>query len=223
MRRFLLTLVMSIAPICATRADAPSPADAGVRVEKPAGDGVHFMQGSGVYLGHGLVLTARHVVSVDSSSATVTVVMDGWRLSGTDIFDGARANLDLALIRIPMSSLSIARRAQADVSVCRDNPEPSHPVLVAALGTLSIAATIPTPITSEGRTGSWTNILNKGYHRGNSGGGVFKPGERCLWGILETELSGPSLRTGAMLDLTAFVPASDISAFLESYRREGAP
>ena len=209
----LLLALLAAAPPAA--AD-PGPAETGVRVEKPAGDGVHFSQGSGVYLGAGLVLTAAHVVKVDPGSPRVTVLLDGRRLDATLVRDGQPDGVDLALLRLPAASLGSARQAQPAVTLCPDNPEPSRPVQVAALGTVRNAFTIPTPLDSEGPrdTGAWTNILATGFKPGSSGGGVFDPRRSCLWGILAVEMSGPSKTTGRQLDLTAFVPASRIEPFL---------
>jgi len=204
---------------------APSPAELGVQVEKPAGDGTHYSEGSGVFLGDGLVLTAAHVVKVDPGNRKVTVLLDGRRRDGTLVPDAQMEKADLALIKLPSEELGDKRRAQAPVAVCTGNPGPSQPVVVASMGTVSNAATISTPITSDLQTGSWTNLLSTGYHHGNSGGGVFDPRQGCLWGIINLELSGPSKTDGRFLDLTAFVPASKIAPFLDEYYRQaiGAP
>ena len=216
--RVLLAISLWLATSAPALAEpAPSPADVGVRLEKPVGDGQHFSQGSGILLGDGLVLTAAHVVAVNPASAKAVVVIDGWRVDGTVVKDGQRDNLDLALIRIDPSSVSARRRAQPLLPICVGNPGPNQPVVVAAMGTVTQAATIGTAITSDGQSGNWTNILSTGYHHGNSGGGVFSPGQGCLWGILNIEMSGPI--NGRMVDLTAFVPASKIAPFVESYRR----
>lgn len=197
-----------------------SPAELGVRVEKPAGDGTHFSQGSGIYLGDGLVITAAHVVRLDPANRKVTVLIDGRRRDGSLVSVGQSDSVDLALIKIPAEELGEKRRKQAPVAVCTGNPGPSQPVVVASLGTVSNALTIATPITSDLQTGSWTNLLSTGYHQGNSGGGVFDPQLGCLWGILNMELSGPSKTDGRFLDLTAFVPASKITPFLDDYDRQ---
>ena len=217
MRRLLLLFVLWALPSAA--ADIPSPAQVGVRLEKPAGDGTHFSQGSGVYLGNGLVLTAAHVVTVDPENPKVTVVVDGWRRDAVVIKNGHKDNLDLALIRVLPQGLSEQRKAQPQVAICDSNPTPSQPVIVAAMGNVSDAATISTPITSDGQAGTWTNLLSSGFHHGNSGGGVFNPKQGCLWGIINIELSGNV--GGRFLDLTAFVPATKIAPFLGEYYGEG--
>jgi len=209
---------------------SPEPAAVGVRVEKPAGDGVHFAQGSGVYLGDGLVITAAHVIEYDPGHAAVTVLLDGTRTPGAVVFDGerqAKPPVDLALIRVATEYLPPARIVQPEVRPCPANPATGQAVTVAALGTVSQSATLPTPLYREGATalttqGGWTNILVTGYHPGNSGGGVFDPRARCLWGILNLELSGTPAGGARPLDLTAFVPATEIAAFMGDYRRAQA-
>ncbi|SEH40964.1 S1 family peptidase [Magnetospirillum fulvum] len=191
-------------------------AERGVRVEQPTGDGVHFSQGSGTYLGDGLILTAAHVVTVNPASTAVTILLDGQRLDGEVIRDGREDGLDLALIRLAPDSLPPHRRTQPQVRICNDNPAPRQPVQVAALGTVTPSATIASPITSDGQTGNWTDILATGFHAGASGGGVFDPSRACLWGVLIQELSGRAKSSGRRLDLTVFVPASRIGAFLRT-------
>lgn len=229
MRLLLLALSTIVALPVAAYADGvaptlPSPAQVGVQIEKPAGDGVHYAQGSGIYLGDGLVLTAAHVVKLDPDHSKVTVLLDGVRTDGDLVFSGQQhGNVDLALVKIDASLLSPKRRDQTPVPVCLDNPGPSQPVVVASWGTVSSATTIPSPISSDAKeTGSWTNILSTGYHHGNSGGGVFHPREGCLWGIINLEMSGPLKGSSQVVDFTAFVPATKITPFIGDYFAEEA-
>lgn len=196
----------------------PAARDVGVRVEKPVGDGTHYSQGSGVFLGHGLVLTAAHVVAVDPGNPRVTVLLDGRRLDGQVVRTGQSEKLDLALIRLRDADLSPERREQAMVPVCPANPEPSQPVTVVAMGQAVTSFTIPKGLTSDGHEESWTNLLTTGFKQGNSGGGVFSIRQKCLWGIVNLELGGTSKTTGKPIDLTAFVPAARIAPFLAQDR-----
>lgn len=220
--RVFFFLALIAAPIAAY-ADGgspvlPAPGDVGVRVEKPAGDGVHFSQGSGVYLGDGLVLTAAHVIKFDPAHSAVTVLLDGVRTDGVVVFDGQMHDVDLALIKLAAGELSQRRRDQPPVPLCLDNPAPNQPVTVAALGTVSPATTIGSAITSDAKAvKGWTNILSTAFHQGNSGGGVFSPKQGCLWGIINLEMSGKLPDTGRFVDLTAFVPASKIAPFIGDY------
>jgi hypothetical protein len=218
-----------LAPATARAADAlapTAPAELGVRVEKPAGDGVHYSQGSGVYLGDGLVLTAEHVIKYDPTHPATTVLLDGVRTPGAVVFDGVKDDgVDLALVKIGAELLPVKRLEQEPVRVCADNPAPDKKVIVAALGMVSDTTTYSSPMMREGDKtvstadqGGWTNILATGYHQGNSGGGVFDPVHGCLWGILSFEMGG-EVAGGAVVDYTAFVPASRIAPFLADYVR----
>jgi hypothetical protein len=196
----------------------PAPAELGVLVQKAAGDGVHFMHGSGVYLGDGLVLTAGHAVHINPSDPTVVIRLDGRLFTGTVVRDGQAENVDLALVKIPAESLPAQRRTQPQVAVCKSNPPPKQPVTVVSQETVTAATTVPSAVTSDlQNTGTWTDLLSTGYHEGSSGGGVFDKDQGCLWGIIRIELSGRTKDTGRDLDLTAFVPATKIASFLAEY------
>ena len=219
---FLALLLLAALPARAEDA-APAPGDVGVRVEKPAGDGVHYSQGSGVYLGDGLVLTAAHVIEWDLAHPAVTILIDGVRTPGTLAFDGTRRGIDLALVKLGSEMLSVKRIEQAGVPVCARDAATSKPVTVAALGQVTESVTLASPIMREGNktvsTAGQTNILATGYHPGNSGGGVFDPVSHCLMGILSFELGGILPGSGKQVDYTAFVPASRIAPFLNAYQR----
>ena len=101
-----IAAIVALAPLLLgaeepSRRIPPLPAEVGVRVEKPAGDGVHYSQGSGVLLGDGLVLTAAHVVKYNPQDPKVTVVMAGWRVDGTLAAIGGPDSVDLALVKTP--------------------------------------------------------------------------------------------------------------------------
>jgi hypothetical protein len=221
LRIAILALGLALArPVWAAEPATPTPAEVGVRVEKPAGDGVHYQQGSGVYLGDGLVLTAAHVVKLDPTHNKVVVLIDGVRTDGEVVFNGDAHKIDLALIRLVANELTPKRRTQPQVHVCPANAAPNRSVMVASMGTVTAATTIPSAVSTIGAGGDWTNILSTGYHHGNSGGGVFDPGHDCLWGILVQELSG-RLDDGRNVDLTAFVPTRQIDAFLADFAKQG--
>jgi hypothetical protein len=193
---------------------APDPAELGARVEKSVGDGAHYSQGSGIFIGGGLFLTAAHVVKYNEQDRNVTVLAGGRPIAGVLARVSDNVDVDLALIAVDPAALPAAARNQAAVALCSENPGVSQPVAVVSLSQVTPAVTIATPINSKAQMGTWTNLLTTGYHHGDSGGGVFDPRRRCLWGIISLGLSGRPNTDTASLNLTAFVPASDISAFL---------
>jgi hypothetical protein len=143
--------------------------------------------------------------------------MDGQPIQGMVVQIEPPERLDLALIKVDMDKLAPKWSQQRDVAVCTYNPPTNQPVTVVGLVGVARATTISTAITSGGEeTGSWTNLLSTGFHQGNSGGGVFNPQLGCLWGILNLELTGTV--NGKSVDMTAFVPASKVMAFVNSYR-----
>lgn len=209
MRKAALLLLLAGAlalPAAAEPGDAPLAAALGVQIEKPAGDNVHFSQGSGVFLGGGLVLTAAHVVKVNPADQTATVVMDGWRTPARIV--AIAAGLDAALLRIDPSEVSAQRRILSPVQFCTAPTSANQPVIVAAQGAVTLSKTIATSIKSASFTGDWTDSLATGYSHGASGGGVFDASKGCLIGIVIIEATAPGV------ELTQFLPAARMAPFL---------
>ncbi len=211
MKRLALLLSLLALPAAAEPPDAALVGALGVQIEKPAGDGVHFSQGSGVYLGDGLVLTAAHVITVNPADTSATVVMDGWRNDAKLVATG-QPSLDLALLRVTPESISLQRRALKPVEACAAGTVPNQPVVVTSLGTVSLSKTVGTQIKSNSLNGDWSNILATGYGHGASGGGLFDAQKGCLAGIIIIEA------TGGAIELTQFVPAAQIGMFLALHR-----
>jgi hypothetical protein len=222
----LVATMAAIAPLLLGAAEQPSrklpplPSEAGVRVEKPTGDGVHYSQGSGVLLGDGLVLTAAHVVKYNPQDPKVTLIMAGWRVDGTLAAIGGPDSIDLALVKTSRAAIPVALRDLAPVTICSHNPGISTPVTVAALGEVSAAMTVATPAKPRGPDNAWANMLTTPYHQGASGGGVFDAREGCLAGVLIEEVSGYVKPDTPFVDMTVFIPALDIAAFVAKYRAE---
>ncbi|HMA49724.1 MAG TPA: serine protease [Magnetospirillaceae bacterium] len=209
-RVIALLIALATAPALAEPPEAALVGALGVQIEKPAGDHVHFSQGSGVYLGDGLVLTAAHVVAVDPANPVSSVILDGWKTDARLIATGANG-LDLALLKIEPADLSRQRRDMKRVDTCPANTAANQPVVVAALGTVTLSKTVGFPINAPALKGDWTNILATGYTHGASGGGLFDAGKGCLAGIVIIEATAPGV------ELTQFVPAPEITVFLSTY------
>ena len=211
MKRLALLLGLLALPAAAEPPDAALVGALGVELQKPAGDGVTFSHGSGVYLGDGLVLTAAHVVSINPSERKVSVSLDGW-LTDATIEAIGEPSLDLALLKIAPAELSHQRSALKPVDVCTVGTAPNQPVLVAATGKVTIANTIGTPIHSSTFNSDWSTLLSARFEQGNSGGGVFDAAKGCLAGIIIIGATDPGAK------VTEFVPAAKISMFLAVHR-----
>ena len=211
MKRIVALLAaLAVAPAVAEPPEAALVAALGVQIEKPAGDHVHFSQGSGVYLGDGLVLTAAHVIKVDPGNPVSSVILDGWKTDARLVATGNE--LDLALLKIDPAELSRQRREMSPVATCAANTAANQPVVVAALGTVTLSKTVGFPINAPALKGDWTNILATGYTHGASGGGLFDANKGCLAGIVVIEATAPGV------EFTQFVPAPQIAGFVAAYR-----
>lgn len=207
MKSLALLLALLVLPAAAEPGGAPLAGALGVQIEKPAGDGVYFQHGSGVFIGGGLILTAAHVVKLNPADQTATVIMDGWQ-TGAKISAIAADGLDLALLKMDPSEISRQRQGLAPVQLCTAPTVANQPVIVAAQGSVSLSKTVGAPIRSPALTGDWTDILATGYSHGASGGGVFDASSGCLIGIIIIEATAPGI------ELTEFVPAAKIAPFL---------
>lgn len=210
-RKLAFLAAFVAAPALAEPQDAALVGALGVQIEKPAGDHLHFSQGSGVYLGNGLVLTAAHVIKVDPANPSASVILDGWKTEAKLVAIGQGA-VDLALLKVDPAELSRQRRDMKPLDVCTLGTAPNQPVVVAALGSVSLSRTVGAPIRSPALSGDWSDILATGYGHGASGGGLFDAGKGCLAGIIIIEATAPGV------ELTQFVPAPEISVFLAGKR-----
>jgi hypothetical protein len=207
MKHLPLLLILIALPAGAEPSGAPMAAALGVELQKPAGDNVNFVHGSGVFLGGGLILTAAHVVKINAQDPEVSVIMDGWK-TAAKVAAIAPNGLDLALLKIDPAEISAQRKALGAVHLCAAPSAANQPVIVAAQGTVSLSRTVAAPIQSPALTGDWTDILATGYGHGASGGGVFDAGSGCLIGIIIIEATAPGIA------LTEFLPAAKIAPFL---------
>ena len=208
-------------PLFAGPCSFAQPLAVGVQLEKAAGDGKMFSHGSGVYMGHGVVLTAAHVVKLDPDHPQVTVVMDGVAMPGSVAFMDVQDGIDLAMVKIAPAALRLlpARQNQAGVGVCAYNPGKSQPAVVISDGQVTRTMTVPAYTKTPPDNNPWTDRLEAGLHPGNSGGGVFDPIQGCLWGIVVSAVSAhPDPSKSFSYDMSGFTGATEIWRFLSRYR-----
>lgn len=212
-------LLVAFSPLPADADAAPKPDMVGLQIEKPAGDGKLFSQGSGVLIGDGLVLTAAHVITVNPQDPRVTVYIDNQRVPGTVAFTGAAEHLDLALIAVSPDALPATRRGIEAVSACPRDPGPNQTFTIAWMGKTSEEKTLlRADPPKAGDPGPLSTMLAAGHPKGASGGGVFDPGDDCLAGIMVADGTFGVNIPGIPHEVTIFLPASKIEGFLEEYR-----
>jgi hypothetical protein len=217
-----IALVAALLLPIAASAQAPHPADIGLQVEKPAGDGKLFSHGSGVLLGDGMVLTAAHVIAVNPQDPKVTVFLDNRRVDGLVAFSGQSEHVDLALIKVDPANLPPSKHDLGTEPVCARNPGPAQPVVVAWMGKTTQETTLlrADPPKDASDPTPYSTMLAAGHPKGASGGGVFDPQRACLLGILVADGTFNIDIPGVPHEITIFLPASEISSFLKKYREQ---
>lgn len=216
-----IAAVLFLLPAAGTANANPKPVDVGLQVEKPAGDGKLFSQGSGVLIGDGLVLTAAHVIAVNPQDPKVTVFIDNQRVPGTVAFTGQNEHLDLALIKVDPSALPATRRGLEAVNVCSRNPGPAQSFTIAWMGKTSEEKTLlRADPPKEGDQGPVSTMLAAGHPKGASGGGIFDPQQGCLAGVMVADGTFGVNIPGVPHEVTVFLPASKVDGFLAEYRAQ---
>ena len=203
-----------------TSKDAPSPDDS-LRIYA-----VNFVKtryffrrwtGVGIYLGHGAVITAAHVVGRWPSLTNPRVLIAGQEIPVTVIRKGFVQRTDLALLSFDESRLPVSLRLRLN-PVCKEPPRVGAEVVVAAPeGTVRSRIISPRLIVPEYRTRYATIIRN--VPQASSGSGVFRASTRCLLGIISRKIQIQGRRSQNQhitRDEFAkyFVPAATIAKFL---------
>jgi Trypsin-like peptidase domain len=140
--------------------------------------------GYGIYLGHGAIITAAHVVGHWPFFTNTRVLIAGQDLPAKVIKEGTVAVIDLALLSVDETRLPISLRL-------RRNPLCEGPIRV---GT-NVAVVIPQEATrsrvvspqliSPKLRARFNTLINEAE---NSGSGVFDVEKRCLLGIISRKV-----------------------------------
>ena len=175
--------------------------------------------GAGIYLGHGKILTAAHVVGRLTQS--VFVIVDKKPLAAQILKRGAYEDVDVTLLSVETPSLPRALRDLAPLQLCVDAPIPGEQVTVVAPGNVEDSVIVPASVLPPELAGTLTTLIRDVYTTGNSGAGVFDPELDCLMGIMSRKIERDYRQdvNGVSTPMKAgiakyFVPASQIRAFL---------
>jgi Trypsin-like peptidase domain len=190
-------------------AQAQEPADASLRLY-----GVNIGASYGIYLGQGLIITAAHVASSDTS-----VRIANLELPAKAIKVGAFEQVDLTLLAIDQERLPVSLRLRR-MPLCQTPTWPGEPVIVAIPEAIARSTILsPQLLPADIRT-RFPTVIKDVATTGNSGSGVFDAARKCLLGIMSRKIFiRPKNAKGPIKerDLAKyFVPAATIAAFIPS-------
>ena len=147
--------------------------------------------GYGIYLGHGLVITAAHVVG-RASQTHPSVRMAGLDLPAKAIREGMLTRVDLTLLSIEEEKLPVSLRMRL-MPLCENQPFAGEPVIVVVPeGTAPSHVMSPLLIPRDMRK-RFSTLIGDVATTGNSGSGVFDAGQKCLLGIISRKLRARTL------------------------------
>jgi hypothetical protein len=187
-------------------------------------DQAHALLGSssgyGVYLGHGLVITAAHVVG-PAPGTQPTVRIANLDLPAKVIRKGAYEQVDLTLLAVDQTKLPVSLQLRR-MPLCQTPPWVGEGVIVAIPQSIA-QSTIMSPrlLPPDVRT-RFTTVISDVATTGNSGSGVFDADRGCLLGIMSRKIIGQKSLLGMtkQKDIAKyFVPAATIAAFIPSEYR----
>ncbi len=174
--------------------------------------------GYGVYLGHGLVLTAAHVAG-DVAQTKPHVVIAGQDLPATLIKQGSLESVDLTLLSIDGTKLPVGLQMRR-TPLCERPPYAGERVTVATPEGTAPSKVLPREAIPADLRGRFDTDIADVATTGNSGSGVFDANDLCLLGIISRKISilQRPLKSGApgrTMDIAKyFVPAAEIRAFM---------
>ena len=183
---------------------------------------VKEINGFGIYLGGGAVLTAAHVVGHYSLVTHPRVLVAGRDLQATVVKKGSVDDTDLALLSIDESVLPASLQLRRN-PLCQALPPPGANVLV-VYPERSVATHMISPIYIPPRMRKrFYSLIDE---QEGSGAGVFDAERRCLLGIISQKIRKYNYqrRNGRLAVQDAgwagyFVPVSAIADFLpEKFR-----
>ena len=169
--------------------------------------------GYGIYLGHGMVITAAHVVGRWALFENPRIRIAGQELPASVIKKGSFEQTDLALLSVDEASLPFRLRLRRD-PLCKALPNPgTNVVVVYPERTVRSQIFSPRYVAPTFRT-KYNTLLSEVQ---GSGAGAFDAERKCLLGIMSASV--PTYR-GQNRRAEYFVPAATIADFLPAELRQ---
>lgn len=172
--------------------------------------------GYGIYIGHGMFITAAHVVG-RAWMTRPKISIAGQDYPTSVIKEGSFEGTDLTLLSVDENLLPM-RLSLRRTTLCKQAPWPGEKVVtVVPEGVVRSYIISPQRLPVYARR--FSTVIADVARTGNSGSGVYDADRRCLLGIMSRKISQPRFQpeTGKteMRDIAKyFVPASEIAAFL---------
>jgi hypothetical protein len=174
--------------------------------------------GYGIYLGHGAVITAAHVVGHWPAITNPRVLVAGLDLPAKVIKEGSFEQTDLALLSVDKERLPVSLRLRRN-PLCKQPPGiGTNVVIVYPERTVRSRIISPLMIAPEYQATFGSSLINEAE---GSGSGVFHADRRCLLGIISSKITKFKYRkvNGRIIIANNgfaghFVPASTIAEFI---------
>jgi len=177
------------------------------------------LNGYGVYLGNGIVITAAHVVG-GGDATKPQVKIAGEHLPTKVVKDGDLNDVDLTLLSVDERQLpdSLASR---HMPLCQNPHGTGEPVIVATPEGVARSYIMSPSLLPPGIPAKFRTVIRYVAETGNSGAGVFDANEKCLLGIISRKISGIQIKqlnghvVREPVDIAIyFVPVSEIAKFI---------
>ncbi|WP_426413258.1 S1 family peptidase [Bradyrhizobium ganzhouense] len=172
--------------------------------------------GAGIYLGHGVFLTAAHVAG-HTRLTRPKIASNDEEFPTQTVKEGSFEDTDLTLLSVEQNLLPMRFRLRS-MKLCTTPPFPGEAVMTIVPGS-AVRSQVLAPARLPADLRRFATAIRDVAQTGNSGAGVFDVQQRCLLGIMSRKLSiSRRARGGGKPQLDDigkyFVPAAEIAAFL---------
>jgi hypothetical protein len=178
-------------------------------------------KGDGIYLGQGLVLTARHITN-PLQLTHPKIHMGNLVLSGEPLREGAA--VDLALLRIDQKKLPAVLQHHL-VSLCVEPPREGQAIVTVSSAGIARSAILHPASLPKNTPAQFRTAIEDRPGTGNSGSGVFDEKTNCMFGIVSRRIdkivmTNSKLGSGSTRRESvgkAFEPADTIREFISQW------
>jgi len=179
------------------------------------------LNGYGVYLGNGFVVTAAHVIG-GGDATKPQLKIAGQYIPTKVVKDGNLNDVDLTLLSVDVRHLP-ERLAKLHLPLCQTPRGTGTPVIVATPNGVARSYIMSPTLLPPDLPAKFRTVIRYVAETGNSGAGVIEANEKCLLGIISRKITVKQIksvdgrRVTEPIDIAKyFVPASEIARFIPS-------